>query len=106
MTDVILVAILLVIGALVTLIFYARKQKKGAVIKSQMSWQEFFVSFIVLLNSFIVIVMGLVYVYGMQITQSWLIAILMFVFGIGGIVFAFLDRFTKRKVEAARLAQK
>jgi drug/metabolite transporter (DMT)-like permease len=67
---------------------------------------EFFVTLLAALNGFIVVVLGFFYFGGMKIHQNLIIAILLLVLGVGGIVFAYIDRFHRRKAQQAVLASK
>ena len=99
MTDVLFVAIILVLVALGFAIWLSTKGKKKAQSKPTVSLIEFFVTFMALINSFIVIILGFAYVNGAIVRPSWMIAGFLFALGIAGIVLAYVDRFRKRKVQ-------
>ncbi len=67
---------------------------------------EFFVTLLAALNGFIVVVLGFFYFGGMKIHQNLIIAILLVVLGVAGIVFAYIDRFHRRKAQQAEVIAK
>jgi cbb3-type cytochrome oxidase subunit 3 len=101
MTDVIFVGSILFIMAIGVIVWLATRQKKGEKVQTKMPSSEFFVTVLGLMNSFIVVVLGILYLYGTQIRQSWLLAVIFMILGIAGIVFAYINKFRKRKLSVA-----
>ena len=106
MTDVLVVAIVLILLAIGILIWYGTSKKREAQAKPTMPWKEFFVTILALFNSFVVLVLAVAYTHGGNISQSWLAAGGLSALGVAGIVFAYLDSFWKRKAQKTVLASK
>ncbi len=98
MTDVIFVAIGLVIAAIGVLIWYAVSKRGNQQNKQLTPWTRFFVTVIALINSFIVLVMSVGYFHGAIIGKSLSLAILLLLLGVFGIVFAYIGRFKRTQL--------